>query len=112
MEKDDTSSYGSLSPLWNSDEDNSITIGDEPAEAHEHVQVPEEEPKGEQNMFLMEHKDQICSLNQANRPGWDDLFFSTLRRALDHPGFRVADRRVPEPLPQHPQNTVDQHPKA
>ena len=46
-EQDDTSSCGFLSPLWSSNEDNIITIGDERAEAREHAQVPEVEPHDE-----------------------------------------------------------------
>ena len=66
-EQDDTSSCGSLSPLWSSNEDNIVTVGDECAEESELVQVPEEEPNVELDMFL----------NQADRPGWDDHLFST-----------------------------------
>ena len=68
-EQDDTSSCGFLSPLWSSNEDNIITIGDERAEACEQAQVPEEEPHDELTSFLMEHRVRICTLIQADRPG-------------------------------------------
>ena len=63
MEQDDTSSCGSLTPLWSSNEYNIITIGDERAEAHELVQVPGVEPNDEQNTFLMERL--LSSLRQV-----------------------------------------------
>ena len=104
MEQDDTSSCGSLSPLWSSNEDNIITLGDERAEACEHVQVPDEEPSDELNTFLMEHRYWICSLIQADWPA--------LRLVLKHPRPRVEDGGVPEHVPQQPQDTVDRHPQA
>ena len=112
MEQDDTSSCGSLSPLWSSIKDKIITIGDEHAEACEHVQVPEKEPHDELTTFLMEHRGWICTFIQADWPGWEDCLFSTLGRVLDRPGFRVEDRREPEPVPQRTQNNVDQHLQA
>ena len=71
------------------------------------VQVPEE-PKDELYMFLMEHREWICSLIQADQPGWDDRLFSTLRRVLEYPRPGVDNGVVPEPVPQHPQEIVDQ----
>ena len=60
----------------------------------------------------MEHQVWIFTLIQADRPGCEDCLFSALGHLLDHPGFRVEDRREPEPIPQQPQNIVDQHPQA
>ena len=111
MEQDDTSSCGSLSPIWSSNEDNIITNGDESEEACELVQVPEE-PNDEVNTFLMVHRDKICSLIQADWPGWVDRFFFTLRHVLEHPGLRVEDMRVLELAPKQSRNTVDLHPQA
>ena len=71
------------------------------------VQVPEE-PKDKLYTFLMEHQEWICSLIQADWPGWDDRLFSTLRRVLEYPRPGVDDGVVPEPVPQHPQEIVDQ----
>ena len=112
MEQDDSSSCGSLSPLWSSNEDNTITIVDECVEACEHVQVPVEEPLEELNRFLVEHRERICTLIQVDRPGWEDCLFSTLGSVFDIPGYRVEDWREPEPVPQLAQDTVDQHPQA
>ena len=52
MDRDDSSSCGSISPLWSSSEDNIITVGDEREEAHGHVQVPVEEHLDELALFL------------------------------------------------------------
>ena len=71
------------------------------------VQVPEE-PKDELYTFLMEHREWICSLIQADRPGWDDRLFSALRCVLEYPRPGVDDGGVPEPDPQHPRDIVDQ----
>ena len=60
MEQDDSSSCGSISPLWSSNKDNIIPV--ECAEAREHVQVPVEEPLDELPLFLEEHKEKICTL--------------------------------------------------
>ena len=65
------------------------------------VQVPEE-PKDELYTFLMEHREWICSLIQADQPGWDDCLFSSLRRVLEYPRPGVDNGVVHEPVPQHP----------
>ena len=62
--------------------DNIITIGDERAEAREQVQVPEDEPHDELTMVLMEHRGLICTLIQADWPGWEDRLSSALGHAL------------------------------
>ena len=94
MEQNDSSSCGSLTPLWSSNEYNNITIGDERAEAHELVLVPGVEPNDEQNTFLMERL--LSSLRQVAECAWP----------------RVDDRGVPKHVLQKPQDTVDQHPQA
>ena len=71
------------------------------------VQVPED-PKDKLYMFLMEHREWICSLIQADRLGWDDRLFSTLRHVLEYPRPGVENGGVHEPVPQHPQDMVDQ----
>ena len=86
MEQDDTSSCGSLPPLWSSNQDNIITIGDERAEARElvHVLVPGVEPNDKQNTFLMER------------------LLSALRQIVGSSRPRVEDGGVPEHVPQQP----------
>ena len=104
----------------------------------EMVQVPEE-PEDELYTFLMEHRECICSLIQADRSGWDDRsfptsrewicskiqadrsdcddpLFSTSRRVLELPRLGVEDGGVPEPVHQHFQdggfpNSVPQDPQ-
>ena len=88
MEQDDSSSCGSISLLWSSNEDNIITLGEEPAEAHGQVQVPIEEPLDEMTMFLEEHKEKICTLIRADQPGWEDCLSLALGRVLDIQGYR------------------------
>ena len=103
MEQDDISSCSSLSPLWSSSEYNIRTIGDERAEALEIVQVPVEGPNDELYTFLMENREWICSLIQADRPSWADRLFPALRRVLEYPRPGVDDGGVPEYDPQQPQ---------
>ena len=101
MEQDDSYSCGSIFPLWSSNEDNSITVGDEIAETCEPVQVPVEEPLNELKMFLEEHQEQIRSLIQADQPGWEDHMSSALGHVLDIPGYHRDKRGSPSPvLPQ------------
>ena len=61
------------------------------------VQVPEE-PKDKLYTFLMEHREWICSLIQADRPGWDDRLFSALRRVLGHQLEQVPDEELKDEL--------------
>ena len=77
----------------------------------EMVQVPEE-PKDELYMFLMEHREWIWSLIQADRSGWDDRLFSTSRRVLELPRLGVDDGGVPNSVPQDPQDEDKQDNKA
>ena len=88
MDRDDSSSCGSISPLWSSSEDNIITVGDERAEAHRHTQVPVEEHLDELTLFLEEHKEKICTLIRADQPGWEDCLSLALGRVLDIQGYR------------------------
>ena len=60
----------------------------------------------------MERQKRICSLIQADRPGWDDRLFSALRQVLEYPRLGVDDGGVPEPDPQHLQDEVEQDIKA
>ena len=69
----------------------------------EMVQVPEE-PEDELYTFLMEHREWICSMIQADRSGCDDRLFSTSRRVLEPPRLGVDDGGVPEPVHQHLQD--------
>ena len=69
----------------------------------EMVQVPEE-PKDELYTFLMEHREWICSMIQADLPGCDDRLFSASRRVLEPPRLGVDDGGVPEPVHQHLQD--------
>ena len=69
----------------------------------EMVQVPEE-PEDELYTFLMEHREWICSMIQADLPGCDDRLFSASRRVLEPPRLGVDDGGVPEPVHQHLQD--------
>ena len=113
MEQDNISSCSSLSQLWSSSKYDIRTIGDERAGARDidKVQVPDE-PKDELYTFVMEHREWICSLIQADWPSWDDRLFSALRHVLEYSRPSVDNEGVPESDPQHPQDIVDQNPKA
>ena len=74
MEEEASSSCGSISPSWSSNEDNIITVGDERAEAHRHTQVPVEEHLDELTLFLEEHKEKICTLIRDDQPGWESVY--------------------------------------
>ena len=63
----------------------------------EMVQVPEE-PKDELYMFLVDHREWICSLIQADRPDWDDRLFSALRRVLGRQLEQVPDEELKDEL--------------
>ena len=100
MEQDDSSSCGSLSPLWSSNEDNIITVGAEGALARELVQVPVEEHLNEQTLFLEEHKENICALIRADQPGWEDRLSLALGRVLDIQGYRRVEHGEHRPVLQ------------
>ena len=100
MEQDDSSSCGSLSPLWSSNEDNIITVGAERAKARELVQVPEEEHPDELTLFLEEHKEKICTLIRADQPGWEDRLSLALGCVLDIQGYRREEHGEQRPILQ------------
>ena len=65
MEQDDSSSCGSIFPLWSSNDSNIITVGADIYLPQEQVQVPVGEPSEELIRFLEDHKEQIVQLIQA-----------------------------------------------
>ena len=61
MEQDDSSSGGSISPVWSSSDSNIITVGADIPIPREQIQVSVEEPVDELTRFLEEHKEQFAS---------------------------------------------------
>ena len=72
MEQDDSSSCGSISPLWSSNDSNINAVGADIPIPCEQVQVPVGEPIDELTRFLEETKKQIAWLIQADQPIWED----------------------------------------
>ena len=85
MEQDDCSLCSSFPPLESSNDTEIITIGEEC--------VPSV-PRDDQNMFLIER------------------LLESYRMAAEHVRLGQDDGGVPESVPQHPQDDVDQDPKA
>ena len=89
MEQDDCSSCSSLPPLESSNDTEIITIEEESVPGLEHTD--------ELYMFLMDHREWICSLIQTDWPGWDDCLFSAPRRVSEHSRLGQDDGGAPEP---------------
>ena len=85
MEQDDCSSCSSLPPLESSNDTEIITIREECVPG-----VPRED----QDMFLIEH------------------LLESYRRAVERIRLGQEDGGVPEAVPQHPQDEVEQDLKA
>ena len=85
MEQDDCSSCSSFPPLESSNDTEIVTIGEKCT-----LSIP----RDDQNMFLIER------LLESNR------------MATERVRLGQDDRGVPESVPQHPKDDVEQDPKA